>query len=486
MLDASLPTYTHQPSTDNPLNALLYFTHNGSEPSPEYLLKRPAPSDSRNQYALGLLDVHCTSVIYAEVLVKPEWAQPTLSAAELRAHNGALTPIPLVPEAFDIMLYNPDQSITVKRHPGSWGKSETWDFEVPERSFKVPSASEIDKDSTLPISELAPKVVFRWKRDSRLSRDMSCYMSGRSVGGKKSKEPDITVAMFRAAKNGSIVTIYDPNMARVQVEDGKGLEVALILSAEVIRDLYLVPKHDPFNIAAAGGEGGGSGQGASSRTSRRTPPPSPQHQSTPPKVLLASGAQGLGIRPSAERASSPTSGVNQTRVDAETKRIQAMVAEENRLARGREKREQEEQIRIRKMLEQEDKERRRREAEVEKETERLRKQYGLQASPPAANGPPSQVHVSPALPPRPGRNQAHASGALGGGRPTMPPRRNSAGPRPNSPGGGVPAGGGRRKHSNPLGALLGPYTGAPGASVSAFFHRSDEDRRKKVVAKRSF
>ncbi|KAK2589445.1 hypothetical protein QQS21_012878 [Conoideocrella luteorostrata] len=476
MLDENLPTYRLQPSADNPLNTVLYFTHHGSEPSAEYLLKRPVLSESRNQYALGLLDVHYTSVIYAEVLVKPEWTQPSLSAAELRAQNGASTPVPLTPESFDILLYNPDQAIAVKRNHGSWGKSETWDFEIPERSFKLPSSSEIDKDSTPAISELAPKVVFHWKRDGRLSKDMTCYMSGRSVGGKKSKEPDITVAMYRAGKSDSVVTIYEPNMARVDVEDRKGLEVALILSAEVVRDLYLAPRQNPFNVT------GGAAPSAS-KISRRTPsPPSQQQQQQQHQqqqqqnVPLATGALGLGI------GSSPGSGANQTQVDVETKRLQAMVAEENRQAREREKRDLEEQKRIRKMLDQEEKERSRREAEVEKETERLRKQYGVQPS--SSNEPPPQGYTSPALPPRPGQGH-YASGGLGGGQPAMPPRPNSTGPssggRPSSANGG-----GKKKHSNPLGALLGPYNGASGASVSGFFHRSDEDKRKRVEKKRSF
>ena len=204
MLDENLPTYRLQPSSDNPLHTLLYFAHNGSESSAEYLLKRPDRTTARNQYALGLLDVHYPSVVYAEVLVKPEWTQPSLSAAEVRA-NGATSPVPLTPDSFAISLYNPDQAVVVRHRPGSWNKSEAWELEVPERSFKLPSASRIDQDSSgTQIVDLTPKVVFRWKRDGRLSKDMTCYMSGRSVGGKKSKEPDITVAMFRAGKTRAL------------------------------------------------------------------------------------------------------------------------------------------------------------------------------------------------------------------------------------------------------------------------------------------
>ncbi|OAA41005.1 hypothetical protein NOR_05587 [Metarhizium rileyi] len=446
MLDDNLPTYRLQQSSENPQNTLLYFTHNGSEPSPEYLLKRPLRAESRNQYALGLLDVNYTSVIYAEVLVKPEWTQPSLSAAELRAQNGASTLVPMTPETFTVLLYNPDQSITVKHNQGSWNKSETWDFEVPERSFKQPSSSQIDKDTTPALAELAPKVVFRWKKDGRLSKDMTCYMSGRSVGGKKSKEPDITVAMFQSGRNESAVTMYEPNMARVDIEDRKGLEVALILSAEVVRDLYLSPRQDPFNAAGAPGP-------SHSKTPR-------QSGSPPQQMPMASGALGLGISPGAGPSS------QQASVDAETKRLQAMVAEEKRQARERERRDEEEQKRIRQMLEQEESQRRRREAEVEQETERLRRQYGV-----PGHTAEAQPGASPALPPRPAPNQYYASGALGPGKPPMPPRPNSAG---SLPGPGPSAGAGKKKSS-----------GSFGASVSGLFHRLDEDRRDRGEKKRS-
>jgi hypothetical protein len=356
-----------------------------------------------------------------------------------------------MPEAFNVLLYNPDQSIAVKRNHGGWNKSDTWDFEVPERSFKLPSSSQIDRDTTPAISELAPKVVFRWKRDGRLSKDMTCYMSGRSVGGKKSKEPDITVALFRSGKTESALTIYEPNMARVEVEDRKGLEVALILSAEVVRDLHLVPRQDPFNIS------GGPSPSKTSKPQQAMPTPAPS--------AMASGALGLGIVPGPATAPAPAP----VHIDAETKRVQTMLDQEER---ERERRDSEEQKRIRQMLEQEEKEQRRREAQVEQETERLRRQYGVQAPPHTGSSPP--------LPPRPGgQQQYYASGGLGWGGPPMPPRPNSVGPPPQPPNGG-------KKKTSPLGGLLGSYGGPSGQSSGGFFHRSDEDKRSRLEKKRSF
>lgn len=169
MLDESLPTYRLRTSPDDPLRAVLFFTHNGSEPAAAYV-QRPAPS-SRNQYALGLLDVQYPSVVYAEVLARPEWTQPTLSAADVRA-TGSLPPAPVTPDSFAMSLYNPDLSVVVKQRQGRWNKSDSWEFEVPQRSFKLPSASRIDQEgaAAAPLAALAPSVIFLWKCDGRLSK----------------------------------------------------------------------------------------------------------------------------------------------------------------------------------------------------------------------------------------------------------------------------------------------------------------------------
>jgi hypothetical protein len=103
MLDENLPTYRFKSSSENPLNSILYFSHNGSDPSPEYLVKRPSPSDANGQYALGMFDSLNTSVIYAEVGIKPDWVAPTLSAAEIRAQNGNPPPkTPTTPDRLTI------------------------------------------------------------------------------------------------------------------------------------------------------------------------------------------------------------------------------------------------------------------------------------------------------------------------------------------------------------------------------------------------
>lgn len=251
MLDENLPSFHIKPSADNELNSTVFQSAQGSDLRPEYMIRRPDPRTpaAKNCYALALYDPFNPDVLYGEVLVNPEWAQPTLSAAEMRALNGApAAPTPVVPNSFAIQLYNPDQQITVKRGEKTWGTSSSWEFLLPQSTFRVPSASALDRSQDDPaISDITPKVVFRWKRDNKFTKDISCYMSGKSTDTKKTKEPDITVAMFRGGKT---VTIYQPNLHRVDVEDMKGLEVVLLLGAQVIKDLYITPSRDTFNLSS--------------------------------------------------------------------------------------------------------------------------------------------------------------------------------------------------------------------------------------------
>jgi len=223
MLDDNLPTFRFKPSADNPLSSILYFTQNGNDPAAEYVFRRadPALPASRNRYAVALADPINPSVIYGEILVEPEWSQPTLSAAEIRAQQQQQQPgggapaapaTATVPESFSIQLYNPDQVISVKMVAGGFAKSDSWEFEMPVQTFQQPSGSEIDRTrADAPVADLVPRVMFRWKKEGR--KEMTCYVSGTSLGGRKNKEPDITVAMFKAGKD-SVLTVYEPNLHR--------------------------------------------------------------------------------------------------------------------------------------------------------------------------------------------------------------------------------------------------------------------------------
>ena len=446
MLDENLPTYRFRPSPDSPTDSLLHYTHSGSDPTPAFLVRRPPPSTSQGRYAAALSDPSLPSIIYAETLVTPTFPSPPLpsSSAHHQVTTAAPPREPVAPETLTLTLYNPDQAVTLKHSPSGWNRSEAWDFEIPERTFRMPSSSRLDRDETSPAQDAkVPKVAFRWKKDGRMSRDMTCYMVGRSVDGRRSKEPDITVALFSQGKADCALTIYEPNMRRVEIEDRKGLEVVLLLGAEAIRALYLA-KGDPYNLAAGGGSGG------KRRESRPAAIPGPPSTTAPPTMAGA--------------------------VQAPTPQQPPLATKDNSNNKDRERRDREEQDRIRRMLEKEEaRERARRNAEVDAETERLRKLYGV---PPGADGPP--------LPPRPANSPTLAA-------PTMPPRPVSAGPYshgarfepgmgPAGAGGGGPAQGHGHGHGHGHGKKKVENL------VSGLFRgerEREEEKRKKVQKKRS-
>ncbi|KAK8046333.1 hypothetical protein PG996_014397 [Apiospora saccharicola] len=436
MLDENLPTFFSRHTPENPLSTVVYFTQNGSEPAPEYTFRRPDPRrpESKNKFALALGDTYSQDVIFAEVLIEPEWQQPTLSAAEIRANNG---------------LYNPDQQVAVKGEKSTWTGKESWDFELPQQSFRMPSASQLDRQQNDPIaSELTPKICFKWKRDSKFSKDMTCYLTGTSLAGKKSKDPDITIALYKQGREPGL-TIYEPNLRRVEVEDRKGLEVPRLV------------QHPGHPLPAR-------------RKNSRPIPSSSSPKPVSSSSLTMSG--GLGnLQPAAASSSAlnnmaPPARRQTAEIDAETKRLQAMVEQEER---EREKRDQAEQKRIKKMLEEEDKERRRREAAIAEETERLRREYGIDGQDIDAQ--------RPQVPPR-NPQQLHPNG-VAGGMAQPPPRPMSAEPPHNpSMSGGLSSwwhnhGGGRG--GGPSQQQAGPYrrrgesVGAPNNKVqkkhSVFF-----------------
>ncbi|KAG4432667.1 hypothetical protein IFR05_011845 [Cadophora sp. M221] len=485
MLDENLPTFFIKPSSDNPSSSTIFLRENGSELQPEYTLRRPEPNlpASKNCYAVGLYDSYNPDVLYAEVLVRPEWQQPTLSAAEIRAQNGVPPPpVPIVPNAFTVQLYNPDQQVAVKQIASTWNSSAYWEFEMPQNSFRLPSASSLDRSQSDPaVSDITPKIAFKWKRDGKLSKDISCFLAGKSTDGRKNKEPDITVAMF---KSGNL-TIYQPNMHRVDVEDVKGLEVVLLLGATVIKDIFFNANREMFNISsptvgppASNTRRKNSGPVIAGKPTASPPVMSGAVMNAPPQ--RHNNIPASQIPPQPPRQQQQTSGPLpadpriQWEIDAETERLKRIVQEEEK---ARERADREEQKRIKKMLEQEDKERKRRDAEVAKETERLRKQYGVTAVDP---GP--RVQFAPSMPARPQPFPQHQSAPHSRPVPVPRPSSTPTGPPPpvnhgssssNWFGGSPPA---QRPQNN------NPYLQAPGnstASSSGFFGLGGRKMQKK-------
>lgn len=356
-------------SSDKPKqNSCFLYSRYGADFEPAYSIRHLDPDQhtSRNRYAVGIYDAYNPDVLFAEVLLIPDWTQPTLSQEEIRRNNGQTpAPEPILPTEFAIQLYNPDQQIVVKHKPATLTSAATWDFEMPQQSFRTPSHSALDRSQDDPtVSEFTPKLALKWKKDGRLSKDLGCYISGRALNPdgvkNKHKEPDITIAILKNLKE---VTIYEPNMARVDIEDLKGFEVALLLGAVVIRDVYFGNMKDTFNIL-------------SGRKGDRT---SPTIGLAQPVQIAAVAAQQPPSRivptPQRENRIPPTDPRTQWEIDRETERLRKLAVEEERQLR---KREAEERRQIQKLLEEEDKATRQRQAVIDAETERLRKLYGDQ------------------------------------------------------------------------------------------------------------
>ena len=329
-------------SKEKKQNSTFLYSQYGNDFEPAYTLKHldPEQQASRNRYAVALYDAFNPDVLYAEVLLIPEWISPTLSQDEIR-RNGGVTPAPapILPLEFTIQLYNPDQQVLVKHKPASFSSAATWEFEMPSQSFRTPSHSKLDRSQSDPaISEFTPKLALKWKKDGRLSKDLACYLSGRSLnpdGSKnKNKEPDITIAILKNLKE---ITIYEPNMTRVEVEDLKGFEITLLLGSVVIRDVYFNTMKETFNLSTRKG----------STSNPRTPAP----------ILPSRVASGDRIPPTDPRT--------QWELDQETQRLKRQAEKE---AREVKRREEAEQRQIKQMLEAEEREQRTKQAEIDAET----------------------------------------------------------------------------------------------------------------------
>ena len=316
---------------------------------------------------------------------------------------------------------------------------------MPTQTFRQPSISALDKTQSDPaVSEATPTVDLRWKREGKLSKDLICNLSGKSKnpdGGKrKQKEPDIPMAFFR---NLQELSVYEPNLTRVDMEDPKGFEIVLLLSAAVIKDVYFAPMKEAFNI----------GEPPRSRNNSNTPQTSsnPPLASQVPPSLSPSNIRtskrpqrpSLSLQTPSNQGNilnrpPPTDPRSQWEIDAETARLRKQVEAEER---ERQRREKEELRSVRKMVEEEERKARQREAEVEKETERLRKEYEAE-----------QKRL-----------------AKSGYRPQNLPPRHSAPPLPQQQQYLVPHGGG----------ASGPYLQAPGIATSSGFLNQNQQHRVK-------
>lgn len=494
MLDENLPTYFLQAPVkgkkEQSNDSTFYYTQYGSEPEAAYTLRRPDPSlpGSKNRYAAALYDSFSPDILYAEVLLIPEWTQPTLSAEAIRLNAGvAPPPEPILPTEFVIQLYNPDQQITVKQARGGWVSAPTWEFAMPQQTFREPSASTLDRGRHDPsASEVTPKVLFKWRKDSKFNKDLVCFHSGKvlEANKKKQKEPDITVALFKGQRE---VTLYEPNLQRVEMEDPKGFEVVLLLGAIVIRDIYFGQIREAFNIAdtrpTSPPSAAVTALHSNSNSSQNT---RPSKSSQPNHPLFSNNTQTKSNKPPRSPRIPPTDPRSQWEIDAETARLRHQAEAE---AKERARREAADQKRVQKLLEGEEKERRRKQAEVDRETERLRRIYGKDDAkarptlPPRNSAPHPNAdgyqtpnpYMRPASHPQ-GHQHGHHRHSHGHGHGPGPGHGHSHGHRPpQGPSGpylSVPSGpGGAGPYANPAASTtsLNPYMAPRLKNKSSFF-----------------
>lgn len=515
MLDENLPAFFLKPSPDGiKHHRAFYLSHHGSDPEPAYALQHADPASPsashKNCYAAALFDAYNREVLYGEVLARPLWNQPTLSQEEIRRNGGVPPPpLPVLPHDFYVQLYNPDQQIKCEVKEGKWGSSDSYEFSMPETSFRTPSASNLDKGQDDPSSlAVTPKINFVWRKESRLSKDFTCYMTGKSTDTEKKKskkDPDIAIALWRSLRE---MTIYESNLGRVDIEDPKGLEVVLLLSAVVVKDLYFSSKDrmgEVFNITDTGPHKlipGGR---------KLSNPPATHPSIAPPRTTLAPAVQPPTPN-DIKRTSLPrlqtTPPNSQTRpppladpraqweLDAETARLRAQAQAEARASERqrleREKADEAERRRLQRMVEEEERQARRKQADIERETDRLRRKYGVTPSPAPAPAPPA----------RPSRQRYNGSHMQTIPQHSLAPPVTSSSSRPRTSSGA--GGGGARMGSNGLyinpsasssavvmsGANPGTKPGGslkPQKKKSSFFglRSSSDDGEQRRLAKKS-
>lgn len=401
-----------KPSTDSSKHTTsILFSQRGSDAALAYFFRHPDPAlpASKNRYAIALYDSYNPEILFGEILLAPQWTQTTLSQEEIRLNGGVPPPPqPILPTEFTIYLYNPDHQVVVRARPGSWNSAPYWEFEMPQESFRKPSNSILDRTQSDPVaSEVTPKINFRWKKEGKLSRDYVCVLVGKSTnpdGSKrKNREPDITIALFRHQRE---LTIYEPNLSRVEMEDHKGLELVLLLGIAVIKDVYQASLKEAFNIPDVPKMNNNENPLRRSSTANKGIV-APKRTTNPPLAHRPANSRTEAIPPSSKRrvetkTSEPHAPsidpLAQWEIDAETARLKKLFEREEK---ERRRAELAEAKRVQKFVEAEEKERRRKEAEVDKETERLIKIYG----PEQRRSQPTM----PSIPERRGRPQQNSA-----------------------------------------------------------------------------
>lgn len=309
---------------------------------------------------------------------------------------------------------------------------------------------------------------------------------GASTKKAGANEPDIPIAMFTSLgdKRGTgEITIYQSNLKRVEVEDLKGLEVVLLLSAMAIGDIWFLPTNTIFNLnpPIRGGAGGTSRGRKNSFPLASAPtvtisvpqphPPttSPQNGKQPATASFAARFQQQEQSHQRRHSTPAEDGEYARRVREETARKRALAEQE--------------QQQIRRMLaEEEAREKRRREEEVNRETERLQRIYERERQEHMARGArnamPQRVVSSPQRPMSQQWPQQQRPGAVGINGGTRPAVGSSGAPMAQGRTAALKAE--ETKKLNNRKSFLGLRFGG-----SSEVKKEDKDKKKKLLKKGS-
>lgn len=203
----------------------------------------------------------------------------------------------LLPGSFTLSLYSPDSSVTVTLKSSAL-RGNVWEFLLPQRSFPRPSNSHIDASYTPPQTDY---LLFRWRKEGGvLSRaQLKCSL----VGGGGGEEPDSQLAMYTGvgdrAGRGEM-SIYESNFRRVEIQDPKGLDMVLLLSARVINDVWFLPSRGTFNAPAVSGRP--RARGGSEVAPLQPQPQQPQQQPPSPPPPPAETRYPADKKPPVEKA----------------------------------------------------------------------------------------------------------------------------------------------------------------------------------------
>lgn len=487
----------------------IYLCHHGEDPYPAYTLRYPDPSSvsSKNRYAVALCDPYVPDIIYGEVLLIPEWTQPSLSAEAIRA-NGGVTPPPepILPSQFVVHLYNPDQQIAVRYKPKTWNSPATWDFEMPQHTFRQPSSSTLDRTQIDPaMADVTPKLRFGWRKDSKLSKDLTCLLSGKTAmtpeTKTKSKEPDITISIFKGLRE---MTLYEPNLYRVEMEDFKGLEVVLLLGAVTIRDVFFTSIEKAFSISHDVQKPTQKPVPAATPAAAQKPAPKPVPSTTatanghhkaqpqqPQQPPAMSGALNANARPRPGGPERPRVTIPQQNkpLPESVSQSQSQPHPQPHLQSYPQQTHHSPDTDLRRQKKQQEaneKARRKKQADIEKETKRLQKIYGKEEEQVRRSQQQRPAHPQPQRQPQ--RPAQHRPTQSQPSRPRLPPRPGpGSGPYLHAPSSGQT---GRRHnaHASVQFLPLQPQQVSPGLQQkkSSFFglRRSSEEKNKEKLAKK--